>query len=208
MFHGPIYINLEHRTDRREFFEAECKKLGLTPFRSKADYTPSNGALGCLMSHLNVLASGSDTIATWVCEDDCTFLVDRSTLDSVIQEFLASDADILCLGFGSRKDSEYSPLLRRTKDCQTASSYLVKPAFRRVLLDFWQEILTSRLCGLPHARKQEYMGLPVHKGEFETTDQSWKLLQQSHTFVIPKTRCAKQRASYSDIEGHAVNYNV
>jgi hypothetical protein len=208
MVYGPIYINLDHRTDRRIVFEGECKTLGLDPIRCRAEYTPKHGSLGCLRSHLNALSSGSYSEPTWICEDDCTFLVPRETLDAVIGEFLESSADILCLAFASRKDLSMSPLLKRTTDCQTASSYIVKPAFRKVLLTFWQSVLECKENESEHPRKPEFMRLSVHKGEFETTDQSWKLLQQSHVFVIPKIRCAKQRESYSDIEHMNVNYNV
>lgn len=208
MVYGPLYINLDHRTDRRVFFEEECKKLDLNPVRIKAEYTPASGALGCLMSHLNALSSGSDSEPTWICEDDCTFLVSRDSLDGVIQEFLESPADVLCLAFASRRDLHFSSQLKRTTDCQTASSYIVKPAFRKILLDFWTSVLVCKRSGYEHPRKSEFAKLSVHKGEFETTDQSWKVLQQSHVFVIPKIRCAKQRESYSDIEGTVVNYNL
>ena len=208
MVYGPLYINLDHRTDRRVLFEEECKKLNLDPIRIKAEYTPASGALGCLMSHLNALALGSDTEPTWICEDDCTFLVSRDSLDATIKEFSESTADVLCLAFASRRDLGFSPLLKRTTDCQTASSYIVKPAFRKILIEFWQSVLASKVSGSEHPSKSHFAILPVHKGEFETTDQSWKVLQQSHVFVIPKIRCAKQRESYSDIEGTVVNYNL
>jgi len=208
MVYGPIYINLDHRTDRRTLFEAGCKELDLEPIRCKAEYTPKRGSLGCLISHVNALSSGSDTEPTWICEDDCMFLVSRGSLDAILEGFLESSADVLCLAFASRRDTGFSPLLKRTTDCQTASSYIVKPAFRKILLEFWQSVLDSKMNESEHPRKSEFMALPVHKGEFETTDQSWKLLQQSHIFVIPVLRCAKQRESYSDIEDMDVNYNV
>lgn len=208
MIHGPLYISLDHRSDRRALFEKECSMLDIVPKRVTAIYMPDNGALGCLMSHIEALNSAPFNMPVWICEDDCKFLVNREELDSVIGEFLNSDADILCLAYASRNDYEFSNLLKRSMDLQTASCYIVKPTFRKKLLDLWNTVLKSLQAKIEHPRKLEYSKLPVVKGNFETTDQSWKLLQQSHVFVIPKTRCALQRESFSDIENKNARYNV
>ena len=47
------YINLEHRTDRKDQIEAELNKMGIVAERFPAIYD-SFGALGCSMSHLAV----------------------------------------------------------------------------------------------------------------------------------------------------------
>jgi len=207
---GPYYINLDHRDDRKILIEEEFKKLNIDSFvRVPAIYTPNEGALGCLASHIKALEAAPLTCdAIWICEDDIEFKVDRTTLNSFIVEFMISDASILCLGYNSRYEMEYSPLLKHTKDTQTASCYIVKSAFRHTLLEFWKSVLVFRINKLEHPYKHIYMKLPINKAEYEVTDQSWKVLQQSYVFVIPKSRCVIQRSSYSDIENRHVNYGV
>ena len=51
-----IYINLEHRIDRNEEIINEFKKMDITEYeRFNAIYTKGFGALGCAMSHLEIL---------------------------------------------------------------------------------------------------------------------------------------------------------
>ena len=51
------YINLDHRTDRNESTIKELRKLGIhNPHRFSA-IKKDNGAIGCYMSHLEVLKS-------------------------------------------------------------------------------------------------------------------------------------------------------
>ena len=51
-----FYINLDKRVDRKELFEAELAKYGLTAERFAGIYYPSPmGTVGCGKSHLQVL---------------------------------------------------------------------------------------------------------------------------------------------------------
>jgi len=206
MLTGAIYINLDHRTDRRKLAEDEFDRLGIPEVRFPAIHN-KDGRIGCIESHLTILKSDLTNV-TWVCEDDIEFLVDRDTLDTHINEFLKSKADILCLGFANRRSEDYSENLLRSFDVQTTSSYIIKPSFKPILIELWSGILDSLKTGKPHPLEGVFMKLNVHKGDFLFLDQSWKLLQQSHVFVIPKIRCVKQRASFSDIEKEYVDYGV
>lgn len=207
---GPYYINLDHRNDRKILIEEEFKRLNITSFvRIPAIYTPGDGATGCLASHIKALETAPESCdAIWICEDDIEFKVDRAIINPCIVEFMNSDAAVLCLGYNSRNEIEYSPLLKYTKDIQTASCYIVKSAFRPILHEFWKSVLEYRINKVEHPYKRIYMNLPIHKAEYEVSDQSWKVLQYFYKFVIPKIRCVIQRSSYSDIEKRVVNYGV
>ena len=209
MISGPYYINLDYRRDRRLQVETEFRRLGIDSAVRVPAIFHKDGASGCLQSH--IIAINNDPLkvdATWICEDDMQFLVDRARLNIYIKEFMESDADILCLGSASRKNAEYSVNLWRTFDLQTASSYIVKEKFKHILADFWKVILDCRLNNSVNPYKEQYDNLQVNKGDPLTTDQSWKILQQSYVFVTPKTRCIIQRPSYSDIEKQHVSYGV
>ncbi len=49
-----FYINLDHRTDRKEHVEKELNIIGIHATRFEA-IKMENGAIGCSMSHLKIL---------------------------------------------------------------------------------------------------------------------------------------------------------
>ena len=209
MISGPYYINLDHRTDRREQAEAEFKRLGIDSSERFPAFYHTDGATGCMKSHIMAIEDDPVKVdATWICEDDIQILVDRPTLDLYIKEFMESDADILCLGGASRKHEDFSPNLLRSFDLQTTSSYIVKQKIKDALLTLWKTILNCRLYKIENPYKEQFDKLTVNKGDPLALDMSWKILQQSHIFVIPKTKCIIQRAGYSDIEKQFVNYGA
>lgn len=204
----PYYINLDYRLDRKILVEREFSRLDLKCSRIPA-ILHSEGAIGCLQSHIKVLETcDPDADYLWVCEDDIEFLVPRAELDKSIQSFMKTDGDILCLAFNSRKQSKYTNCFLRTTDNQTTSCYIVKRKFRHVLLDFWKSLLNSIETNTIHPLMDIYIKLDVHKGEnvFNAADQAWKILQKDYIFLIPEKRIAKQRSGYSDIEQKSVNY--
>ena len=203
------YINLDYRLDRKILIEREFSNLDIEFIRIPA-ILHSNGAIGCLQSHIKVLETcDPDADFIWICEDDIEFLVPRANIDKSINAFMKSDGDILCLGFNSRKQSKYSDGFLRTTDNQTTSCYIVKRKFRNILLDFWKSLLNSIETNTIHPLMDIYLKLDVHKGEnvFNAADQAWKILQKDYKFLIPEKRIAKQRSGYSDIEEKSVNYN-
>jgi hypothetical protein len=204
----PYYINLDHRVDRKILVEREFNKLNIECIRIPA-ILHSDGAIGCLQSHIKVLETcdiGAEYL--WVCEDDVEFLIPRVELDKTIEAFMKSEGDILCLAFNSRKHTKYSDGFLRTTDNQTTSCYIIKQRFRLVLLNFWKSLLNSIETKTIHPLMDIYLKLDVHKGEnINAADQAWKILQKDYIFLIPGRRHAKQCSGYSDIEQKPVNYN-
>jgi|Laugrespbdmm15sd_2_1035082.scaffolds.fasta_scaffold12001_5 GR25 family glycosyltransferase involved in LPS biosynthesis len=204
----PYYINLDHRIDRKILVEREFSSLNLEFIRIPA-ILHTDGAIGCLKSHIKVLETcDPDAEYLWVCEDDIEFLVPRDNINKSIDDFIKSDGDILCLAFNSRKHSKFINGFLRTTDNQTTSCYIVKRKFRHILLDFWKSLLNSIETNMIHPLMDIYIKLDVHKGEnvFNAADQAWKILQKDYIFLIPENRIAKQRSGYSDIVGGHVNY--
>ena len=74
-----LFINLKHRSDKREFILNECKRLGITlekMTRIDAIYTPDVGMLGCSLSHckaLELALSHPEWTWTLIIEDDVKF---------------------------------------------------------------------------------------------------------------------------------------
>ena len=67
---GIVYINLEHRLDRREKLLKELSRLQVSypeVVRISAFHTPMNGRKGCILSHITALEvaeeKGADGLA-------------------------------------------------------------------------------------------------------------------------------------------------
>jgi GR25 family glycosyltransferase involved in LPS biosynthesis len=159
MIYGPYYINLDKRIDRKELIEKEFERLGFQATRFSA-IEHEDGATGCLESHLALLLftsleSMSNNI-TFICEDDIQFIEERDTLDFFINEFIHSDADILCLGNLSRNQEYYSSYLYRSYDLQTTSCYLIKDSFKSKLIELWSSVLKCRYSNEQHPLEDTY----------------------------------------------------
>jgi hypothetical protein len=206
----PYVINLKHRTDRWQEVQEEFKKLDLIPYRIDAVYNKNNGAMGCMASHVLTLTEGIKTNHPfWVCEDDIEFLTSPYTLFSIIDKFLKSDGDILCLGNNTILKTNYNDDFDIALETQTTSSYIIKPSFAIILRNHWHEMEEYIEQGKTHFSEVLFRQTPMYgKNAYHYLDQNWKILQQYFKFLVPKIRCIKQRESYSDIENKIVNYNV
>lgn len=195
----PVYfINLASRPDRLRETENELARMGISRW-SRFDATKDdNGALGCALSHAGLLEGLDDCQpAVMVCEDDIEFLVEPEELRVLLEEFLGNPAiDVLCLAFAvTAKGHAISSRLAVTSNTQTLACYVAKPAAIRLLRTSFYESAQ---------RIQE--GKPL--GRF-AADQHWKKLQRRRLiFAIPLNRAARQRPSFSDIEGREVSYGV
>jgi len=192
------YINLSHRQDRNREIIEEFEGIGLIRFNRYEAVFNQNGALGCAISHRNVIRDyiKKQDRLLMICEDDIKFLVDRNTLEKIIQVFLSDpNLDVLCLGNNHFNQYSYNDYFFLTSDTQTTSCYVIKPHMIDIMLDNFE--LSVRLLNFGISK--------IYKPEI---DQVWKLLQKKYNFVIPKEKFAIQRESFSDIEKQAVDYKV
>jgi len=203
------YINLDSRLDRKNLVEREFTRLNYE-FQRIPGIFNLDGLTGCAESHIKVLESCDiDSNYIWVSEDDIQFLANREYIDTCIQQFLSSDADILCLGNNSLGILPYSQDLLRSTDIQTTSSYIIKRKFRHILLDTWKDALVSRKNNDNKKYEEKLTSLNLRICEdYLALDQAWKILQKDYIFVIPKKKVLKQRSGYSDIMGKYVDYGV
>lgn len=77
-----VYINLDHRKDRKKEIEHELKNLNLykKAYRIPAYCDPLNGTKGCLISHIYALnfaiRKGAKNVL--ILEDDCIFIKNKN----------------------------------------------------------------------------------------------------------------------------------
>ena len=204
--HGPalseiptFYINLERRKDRRILVEAELKSIGALGSTRFVAVENSLGSLGCTRSHIGVLEmiEKSGNALSLVCEDDVEFLVDPSSIESLIREFAERrELDVLCLAYRLRAPRlRVSQSLAVANSIQTTACYVVRQQAVGPLLKSYRE--SERM--LERGVKPKVAAIDMH----------WKIAQtQSLFFCVPISPMARQQPSFSDIAGRIKDYGA
>ena len=192
-----LYINLEHRTDRKQHILNEIKKID--PKLSKTHRIDAikntNGALGCSLSHIKALELILEN--KWenvlILEDDFTFT--SNPINSIVYAFQnIPQFDMILLGTGTI-DLNVSPVdnvIVKVHSSQTTSGYILNRNYIDVLLANYTESSNKM--------KDEY------KSEW-CLDQYWKRLMHGNWYSF-KNKIGYQYDNYSDIEKKHVMYKT
>jgi glycosyl transferase family 25 len=196
-----FYINLDKRTDRRDEFLEEYRKMNL-PDDKLERFTgildDNHPSLGCCKSHLSILklAKEREYKKIIIFEDDFEFILGSSEhFHKNLNEFLKRELDyrVLMLSYNIMETSmRVDDLIGISRNVQTASGYLVN-------LHYSEELISCLEFGVDMLEKtrQQYN---------YTNDQVWKKLQQDDKWYYLNDRVGRQRRSYSDIEKRVVEY--
>ena len=190
-----IFINLDHRRDRKIHILNEIKKIDPTfqkTQRISACYN-NNGAIGCSLSHIKALElclQHPEWKKCLILEDDFTF----SSTELFEELLLACPVfDMLLLAIGSELcELTEVPNIYRILSSQTASGYVVHQKYINTLLDNVREGY-NLLCKI---------GNPV----YNAIDQYWKKIMQNGLWYSHKNKIGYQYANYSDIEKKYCDY--
>ena len=193
-----FYINLDHRTDRKEHVTNQLTNLGLQGFERFNAIKMENGAVGCSMSHLKILQTAFQN--NWdhvlIVEDDITFL-DLDLFKANFETFLQRNGNnwdvILLAGNNMPPYDTIDDVCIKVKRCQTTTGYLVNGHYIKKLM----ENVKMGLTQLIHKPASHAM---------YAIDKFWFLLQAVDKWylIIPPT--VVQREDYSDIEKRQTNY--
>ena len=198
-----LYINLDHRSDRKEHVLQEIKKIDPTlskTHRIQAEYVPDHGALGCTKSHIKAFQLFM-THPEWknclILEDDFTFVSHSLEVNQQIVDLFQGcpTYDVLMVAHGLYSFSTEptsSPLVQRILCAQTASGYILHRDYLPVLLHNFQE----------SCQNLEKNG----KSSWGCLDMHWKQLQPQGKWFAYHTRVGYQYECYSDIEKYVTNY--
>lgn len=192
-----VYINLDHRTDRKEHVEKELDKIGIKGTRFNA-IKMSNGAIGCSMSHLKILenAKKNKLDHVLIMEDDITFL-NPELFKQQINTFFESHQNkwdvILLAGNNIPPYEVIDDTCVKVSRCQTTTGYLVNGHYINVLA-------TNIKMGLTHL-----LNKPTEKHKY-AIDRFWFILQGSSNWYLITPLTVVQREDYSDIEQRVTNY--
>lgn len=201
------FINLDHRTDRLEQFQAEMKKMGFPEekvHRVPAIYKPDIGALGCGLSHIKVMNMilESNHKTCLVFEDDFSFTLDGNYCNFLFKKFFESkrEFDLVMMGGKILKhETTDSFFLHKILDAQTSSAYIIQKRYAKVIRDTLEEGMKLL---------EEYYNQHKKAHHDYCLDIYWKKLQLTDNWLVFHPKMGIQRESYSDIEGRFADYGV
>lgn len=211
-----IYINLEHRKDRREHITAQIKKLDpegskTTRFNAiyydKCEIENVSGAVGATYSHLGCLKMAYEKgyENTLILEDDFEFIGDISELTKRLIYFQKSpffkDYKMILLGTNSRYIADIKdPYISIPVQSQTASGYIINRRFLGQLITTFEHSLAKLIE--TEDRDKYALDMEGWKSFQYPVDKAPKVF----TFNNSNYRAGRQIASYSDIERASVYY--
>jgi len=198
-----FYINLEYRQDRKEEIENELCKYNLLDISERfiGFHIPTQGILGCSLSHLSVLKLAKERgyQHILILEDDFEFVVSNDVFEKNLTQFFESklDYDICMIAFNLLEKSEeiveVCPAVRRVLNGQTASGYIVNGIYLDTIIRLYEWS-----CPLLKETKEHWN---------YANDQCWKTLQKTDKWFHFVERIGKQRSGFSDNSMEFIEYN-
>ena len=189
-----LYINLEHRKDRKQFMEKQFSDMGITGERIEGIYNV-HGYIGCTMSHIKCLRIAMERKYPMVCicEDDVLF-TNPALFKTLLRQFMETHSpwDVLLLAGNSIPPYRKEEGCRQVFNARTTTAYIVREHYYETLLHNFTEGLKL----LNTFYRNEYM-----------IDMYWMRLQQKDKWYLLDPLTVSQLPSYSDIENRHVDYH-
>jgi len=185
LFPLQFCINLDSRPDRWQSATQEFKKLSICPNRFTAIPNKNNPALGCYLSHLEILKKARELRKNvLIFEDDIMLINDYpNIIESALDELANLEWDMLYFGGNILKPFyQITDHLGKLTHCQSTHSYAINASFLDELVPyiekqaFYIDVLYSDTC-----------------------------YQANNFITIPMIML--QKPGFSDIEKNEVNYD-
>jgi GR25 family glycosyltransferase involved in LPS biosynthesis len=200
MIEQVVYINLDHRTDRRQQIEKELNKIPCQNVQRFSAIRDLHGDVGCSKSHVEVLklAIQSGWKNVLILEDDMVFREEKWDL---LFEKMASYDVIVIGGMSSVYDKN---TLKLTK-CNGTGAYIVNSSYYTTLLSNFEEGLNN-LHSKYYPKKEFFWSRPMpNYVPAYTIDQYWNRLQQKDNWFLVQMMYSPP--SFSDITEYEEDYS-
>lgn len=195
-----LYINLEHRKDKKDIMVDQLTRYGLI---SKSERFPgfynSNTAYGCSMAHLNALKyikkMGYKNVM--ILEDDFDFIVSSEVLEENLSKFfeLNINYDFLMLAHNLKRvvPTEHD-FIGRVINGSAGSGYIINSDYIDKLIDIFEVNFELLLKTGEHWKY--------------VIDVVWTKLQPIDRWLYFTERIGKQRAGINDNGRTFVDYGI
>ncbi len=216
-----IYINLENRTDRKDFLLKDLEALGTNMskvHKISGVYMPKNGHKGCIQSHILALNMIKLNAPRWkrvlILEDDAELTENPDKFNAIISQSMSKLDEIdpnwnvimlatawkiihedniekLSLEFINDQGKKMPLALERLKKATTSSAYIVKDTYVDEILSLFDTCNKNM--------EPEKLSMTEQKHEPWALDQQWESLQARDRWYCLNKDPIKQRDIWSTI---------
>jgi len=187
-----LYVNLAHRTDRKELVEAELLKVFPAEKIQRIDaiLDSTHGGKGCTKSHILALKTAiSNNYKNCLIVEDDFMWNDLEKNGKTLETLMANKYDVILLGSSFLK---HDPTTFKVSSGKTRTGYLVNNHYYKTLLANKEQSL---------AGFEKTNNYPLYAG-----DEWWKKLQKVDNWYAVVPVLCYQRKSYSDIQKNVADY--
>ena len=193
-----MYINLEHRKDRKNQIENEINKMNIDKnkiIRIDAVRNKYNGHIGCCKSHIKAvkLAKQMNLNNVVIFEDDFVFTLPKKEINNKINHFIEKykDWDIIqfTTAYKNLKDIN-DKNIKKVNSATTSSGYIIQKHFYNKLINDLETALNKMEKEMVEFKKKN-----PNKKKKETgyaLDQHWDNLQKTSKWYIFDPYLGKQ----------------
>jgi len=199
-----LYINLEHREDRKFHIISQLNQIGFSSHERFPAVKTKYGAVGCGISHIKCLelAKERNLEMVGIVEDDfkCVNINEfRTSLSNFCEKHEKDNInwDVLLLGanncppYITPSNVDYCVQIT---NCQSTIGYIIKQEYYDILIQNMRDAI-SKLIQEPNNKPQYAI------------DMYWKRLQGSGRWYLITPLTITQLADYSDVEEKKTNYD-
>ena len=191
-----VYINLDHRVDRRMHVETQLKSIGIENAERFKAIILDNGALGCSMSHLKCVENAKKNNYKYlmVCEDDIEF-TDPTLFTTQLNSFLNSNIEWDVILMAGNNMLPYVPennFCIKVLNCQTTTGYIVKN-------EYYDKLIKNYKDGIKRL-------IETNNHFNYNIDKYWFRLQRKDNWFLIIPLSVVQKGDYSDIEKKVTNF--
>lgn len=192
-FDKIIYINLDHRKDRKEQILNEFKKMNIDEtkiHRIHAVHEKYNGHIGCAKSHIKAIeyAKNNGFKRVLIFEDDFVFLHNEDIVKERIQNFLRNtpkwDVCQFTSVYVTYKNNDENNNVRLVNKASTSSCYAINSTFYDKLLNNLNDSLKKMEHEMEQFNKNNNNILKKKHTSNYALDQNWYKLQEKSNWYI------------------------
>lgn len=201
-----LYINLEHRNDRKLSLLQSLNSIGIDNNkiqRINAVLFSLCGHIGCGKSHVNALdyAIKNNWNTVMILEDDFVFTQSKEYINDIVSRFPTNYDIVLLHGDNTRTKDIKINGIHKLNYCISSSGYIIKKHYMQTLKSVFETaIVNMNILFDKHVADHKLKGKIIPKMIWNkyAIDRSWHQLMKQDNFYLCVPHLGKQSGSCSD----------